>query len=254
MLGELGSLFDQAEKRAEELEVACVVAAVDPHGNLVLLMRMEGAPEFAIHMATRKAYTAISMRLETAALAPLVQPGQQLFGLIEASGGRLLPFGGGAPVTLDNRLLALEQVSREGTTQQDVAVSGIQSKHWRTRPSRRPDLASTIGYQHQRKRKTMVDPYVVVAVSPRTINVKNPGDGVANVKRINEFIDTAVMVGAWEGSPVKLVVLPEMAIQGMIANTPGNRERGASLCCDDPWAGDGRAGKEGRGTQHLHLC
>ncbi|MFC9335412.1 nitrilase-related carbon-nitrogen hydrolase [Arthrobacter sp. NPDC057009] len=71
----------------------------------------------------------------------------------------------------------------------------------------------------------MVDPFVVVAVSPRTINVKNPGDGVANVKRINEFIDTAVMVGAWEGSPVKLVVLPEMAIQGMIANTPGNRER-----------------------------
>ena len=58
----------------------------------------------------------------------------------------------------------------------------------------------------------MVDPYVVVAVSPRTINVKNPGDGVANVKRINEFIDTAVMVGAWEGSPVKLVVLPEMAM------------------------------------------
>src|SRR6478735_12534418 len=71
----------------------------------------------------------------------------------------------------------------------------------------------------------MVDPFVVVAVSPRTINVKNPGDGVANVKRINEFIDTAVMVGAWEGSPVKLVVLPEMAIQGMIANTPGNREK-----------------------------
>lgn len=121
MLGELGSLFDQAEKRAEELEVACVVAAVDPHGNLVLLMRMEGAPEFAIHMATRKAYTAISMRLETAALAPLVQPGQQLFGLIEASGGRLLPFGGGAPVTLENGSSLGIGVSG-GTTEQDVAV------------------------------------------------------------------------------------------------------------------------------------
>ena len=57
----------------------------------------------------------------------------------------------------------------------------------------------------------MIDPFAVVAVSPRTFTVKNPGDGVENVKRINEFIDTAVMVGAWEGAPVKLVVLPEMA-------------------------------------------
>ncbi|ABK03308.1 Nitrilase/cyanide hydratase and apolipoprotein N-acyltransferase [Arthrobacter sp. FB24] len=80
----------------------------------------------------------------------------------------------------------------------------------------------------------MVDPFVVVAVSPRTINVKNPGDGVANVKRINEFIDTAVMVGAWEGSPVKLVVLPEMAIQGMMANTPGNRKKEAHFAVTIP--------------------
>lgn len=121
MLGELGSLFDQAEKRAEELEVAAVVAAVDPHGNLVLLMRMDGAPEFAIHMATRKAYTAISMGIETAALTPLVQPGQPLFGLIEASGGRLLPFGGGAAVTLaDGSSLGIGVSG--GTTEQDVAV------------------------------------------------------------------------------------------------------------------------------------
>ena len=71
----------------------------------------------------------------------------------------------------------------------------------------------------------MIDPYAVVAVSPRTFTVKQPGDGVRNVKRINQFIDTACMVGAWEGAPVRLVVIPEMAIQGMIANTPGNRAR-----------------------------
>ena len=121
MLGELGTLFDQAEQRAEELEVAAVVAAVDPHGNLVLLMRMDGAPEFAIHMATRKAYTAISMGTETASLTPLVQPGRPLFGLIEASGGRLLPFGGGAPLTLKDGSPLGIGVSG-GTTEQDVAV------------------------------------------------------------------------------------------------------------------------------------
>lgn len=80
----------------------------------------------------------------------------------------------------------------------------------------------------------MIDPYVVAAVSPRTFAVKNPGDGVANVKRINEFIDTAAMVGAWEGSPVRLIVIPEMAIQGMIANTPGNRAREAHFAVTIP--------------------
>jgi predicted amidohydrolase len=38
-------------------------------------------------------------------------------------------------------------------------------------------------------------------------------------------MDTAIIVGAWEGFPARLVVIPEMAIQGMIANTPGNRAK-----------------------------
>jgi len=80
----------------------------------------------------------------------------------------------------------------------------------------------------------MIDPYVVVAVSPRTFAVKNPGDGVVNVKRINKFIDTAVMVGRFEGAPVRLVVIPEMAIQGMIANTPGDRGREAHFAVTIP--------------------
>jgi predicted amidohydrolase len=80
----------------------------------------------------------------------------------------------------------------------------------------------------------MVEPYSVVALSPRTINVQERGDALKNVKRINEFMDTAVMVGAWEGFPVRLVVIPEMAIQGMIANTPGNREREAHFAVEIP--------------------
>src|SRR5699024_8945606 len=71
----------------------------------------------------------------------------------------------------------------------------------------------------------MIDPFVAVGLSPRTFTVKKDGDALANVKRINEYIDTAAMVGAWEGAPVKLIVIPEMAIQGMIANTPGNRQK-----------------------------
>jgi len=70
----------------------------------------------------------------------------------------------------------------------------------------------------------VIDPFAVVALSPRTINVQKAGDAVANTKRICEFMDTACMVGAWPGAPVKLVVIPEMGIQGMVANRPGHRE------------------------------
>src|SRR4051794_2639931 len=92
----------------------------------------------------------------------------------------------------------------------------------------------------------MVDPYSVVAVSPRTINVENRDQALANVKRINEFIDTAVMVGAWEGAPVKLVVIPEMAIQGMVANTPGNRKQEARFAVEIPGPETDELGKKAK--------
>lgn len=80
----------------------------------------------------------------------------------------------------------------------------------------------------------MVQPFAVVGLSPRTITVAKPGDAVANAKRICEFMDTATMVGEWEGAPVRLVVIPEMAIQGLIANVPGNRAKEAHFATQIP--------------------
>lgn len=92
----------------------------------------------------------------------------------------------------------------------------------------------------------MVEPFSVVALSPRTINVEKRADALANVKRINEFMDTAVMVGEWEGSPVRLVVIPEMAIQGMVANTPGNRAAEARYAVEIPGPETEELGKKAR--------
>jgi len=92
----------------------------------------------------------------------------------------------------------------------------------------------------------MIDPFAVVALSPRTFTVKDRGDALENVKRINQFMDTAVMVAAWEGAPVKLVVIPEMAIQGMIQNTPGNREREAHFAVTIPGPETDELGKKAR--------
>jgi predicted amidohydrolase len=80
----------------------------------------------------------------------------------------------------------------------------------------------------------MIEPYAIVGLSPRTFTVEKREDALANVKRICKFMDTACMVGAWEGFPVRLVVIPEMAIQGLIANTPGNRAAEAKFAVEIP--------------------
>ena len=61
----------------------------------------------------------------------------------------------------------------------------------------------------------MTEPYTVVALSPLQIPIVEPEDALKNTKRIISFMKTAVGVAATEGYPVKLVVIPEMAIQGM---------------------------------------
>lgn len=71
----------------------------------------------------------------------------------------------------------------------------------------------------------MIERNTVVALSPRTFQMKRREYALENTKPICRFMDTAIMVGAWEGFPARLVVIPEMAIRGMIANTPGNRAR-----------------------------
>jgi predicted amidohydrolase len=80
----------------------------------------------------------------------------------------------------------------------------------------------------------MIEPYAIVGLSPRTFTVEKREDALANVKRICKFMETACMVGAWEGFPVRLVVIPEMAIQGLVANTPGNRAVEAKFAVEIP--------------------
>ena len=64
----------------------------------------------------------------------------------------------------------------------------------------------------------MISPYTAVALSTRNYAVTKREDSLENIKRINDFMDPAVMVAATEGAPVRLIVLPEMAIQGMPMN------------------------------------
>lgn len=80
----------------------------------------------------------------------------------------------------------------------------------------------------------MIEPFSVVALSPRTFSIESRAEAVKNVKRICNFMDTARTVAAWEGAPVRLVVIPEMAIQGLIQNRPGHRDTEAKFATEIP--------------------
>ncbi|GGI23630.1 GlcG/HbpS family heme-binding protein [Bradyrhizobium guangdongense] len=114
-------IADRVEAQSARSKVPVAVCVIDIHGNIVLKHRMNGAPAFSIEVAERKAYTAALVGLRTADIAPLVQPGQDLFPLMGLSGGRFCSMAGGAPVTSEGQLVAGVGVSG-GTVAQDVAI------------------------------------------------------------------------------------------------------------------------------------
>ena len=115
------ALTERVEAEATKAKVPVAVCIVDVHGNLVLQHRMNGAPLFSLEISERKAYTSALVRMRTADLLALVQPGQPLYVLPAVAGGRFCPMGGGIPLTEDGEVFAGVGVSG-GTAEQDVAI------------------------------------------------------------------------------------------------------------------------------------
>lgn len=113
---------DRVEKKAREVKVPVAVCVIDIHGNVVLTHRMGGAPAFSLEIAERKAYTSALVRVRTADLLPLVQPGQPLYPLSTLAGGRYTALGGGVPLSSDGEVVAGVGVSG-GSVDQDVAIA-----------------------------------------------------------------------------------------------------------------------------------
>jgi predicted amidohydrolase len=86
-----------------------------------------------------------------------------------------------------------------------------------------------------REEHAVINPYTVVGLSTRNYAIRKREDSLENIKRISDFMGPAVMVAATEGAPVRLVVLPEMAIQGMPLNfKAGNEEAHAAFATTIP--------------------
>jgi uncharacterized protein GlcG (DUF336 family) len=114
-------ILDAGIAKAAEIGQPMNIAVVDDGGHLVAFGRMDGAIKASIDIATRKAVTSVMMNLPSAALTALVQPGAELYGLEQLSGG-LVAFGGGIPLRAGGELVGAVGVSA-GSVAQDVTVA-----------------------------------------------------------------------------------------------------------------------------------
>ncbi len=121
LLARVKQLADLVEEEAHRLGIPVTFCALDIHGNIVLKQRMTGAMLVSIEMSERKAYTAAALRARTADLTALALPGEPLYTLASAAGGRFVVLGGGVPLYVGDGLIAGVGVSG-GTTEQDVDI------------------------------------------------------------------------------------------------------------------------------------
>lgn len=95
---------------------ATVIAVADANGELVILVRLDGAPPASILIAANKAWTAARERRPTREIGQSARDPQAGFDMAYYGDPRYIGWGGGVPVVV------------EGTVVGAVAVSGL-SEH-----------------------------------------------------------------------------------------------------------------------------
>lgn len=120
-LQEAKQLLEAVERKAEEIGLAAVMAVADASGNIIAMHFMDGAYPISYDVATKKAYTAAAIRMSTAKLSELAQPGCEFYG-IQNSNDRIIVFGGGVPLSISGRVVGGLGVSG-GSVEQDTALA-----------------------------------------------------------------------------------------------------------------------------------
>lgn len=111
-----------AEEKALEIGVPMVIAVVDCGGNLLAQVRQDDALLASINLSLNKAYTAVAVKMPTATLGSLSQPGEMLYGIQHSCEGRMVVFGGGLPIEQDGKIIGAIGVSG-GSVDEDTACA-----------------------------------------------------------------------------------------------------------------------------------
>lgn len=111
-----------AEEEAAAIDVPMCIAVMDEGANLVGFHRMDGALLGSVDIAQNKAYSAVSLKLDTETIHEESQPGEPLYGIGNTNDGRIVTFGGGFPLEDDGTIVGGVGVSG-GSVDEDVEVA-----------------------------------------------------------------------------------------------------------------------------------
>jgi uncharacterized protein GlcG (DUF336 family) len=120
-LADARQIIAAAEAKAEQLGVPYNIAVVDAGGNLLAFARQDGAWLGSIDIAIHKAFTARAFDMSTEDLGAMATPDKPLFGIHATNRDRVVIFGGGAPIKVDETVIGAVGASG-GTVPQDVEV------------------------------------------------------------------------------------------------------------------------------------
>lgn len=116
------ALIERVEKKAEEMNLAVVIAVSDAAGRLIAVHCMDGAYIASYDIAVNKTFTSAGLKMSTAKLAALSQPGQPLYGIQHTNEGKIVIFGGGEPLETEGKIIGALGVSG-GSAEEDTALA-----------------------------------------------------------------------------------------------------------------------------------
>ena len=116
------ALTEKVKAKAAEMGVNVVIAVSDKAGRPVSVQCMDDAYIASFDIAINKTYTSASLKMSTAQLAELSQPGQDLYGIQFTNNGKIVIFGGGEVLEADGHIVGALGVSG-GSAAEDTAIA-----------------------------------------------------------------------------------------------------------------------------------
>lgn len=108
--------------------LAAVITVADSHGELIALMRMDGAPLSSIGIATNKAWTAARERRPSYEVGQAARHPETGFDIAYFGDPRFVGWGGGVPITIGGAVVGAVAVSgAPEAVDMELASLGVQA-------------------------------------------------------------------------------------------------------------------------------
>jgi glc operon protein GlcG len=103
--------LDTISRELTRRALSAVITVADDHGELIALMRMDGAPLPSILIAANKAWTAARERKPSVEIGRAARNPETGFELANYGDSRYIGWGGGVPIVIDGAVVGAVAVS-----------------------------------------------------------------------------------------------------------------------------------------------